>query len=141
MPTPTNPPPLLPPMLPPVPAPAEPEYFAPPAVVARWERILGGHIESGDYLTLPPDALAWVEKELAFAQARLPGAPMAPGFRRDHLLRRTLDYHFGGKLVATLYRPEGVVVLAEGISAIGALLRAVTGDVRDEIRTETPHRW
>ncbi|HYH67170.1 MAG TPA: hypothetical protein VD866_20910 [Urbifossiella sp.] len=140
MPTPTNPPPLLPPSPHPAPA-AEPEYYAPPDVVARWERILDGHIEPSDYLTLPPDGLAWVEKELAFAQARLPGVPMDPGFRRDHLLRRTLDYHFGGKLVATLYRPEGVVVLAEGISAIGALLRAVRGDVRDEIRTETPHRW
>jgi len=139
--TPTNPLPLLPTILQPFPAPAEPEYYAPPAVVARWERILGGHIEPGDYLTLPPDALARVEWEFAYVESLRPGARVEGDERRDILRSRALSYHYGGKLVATLYRPEGVIVLADGVSEIGALYRAVKGERRVGIATQTAHRW
>jgi hypothetical protein len=144
------PPPELPRVAPPVferphngtsPSAVEPTPRPVDALVTRWDRILGGRIEPTDYLTLPPDAMAWVEHELAFAEARLKGIPLDPDYRRDILQDRALDYHYGGKMVATLHRPDGVIVLAVGIDEIALLYRTVTGERRAGIGTEHPRPW
>lgn len=103
---------------------------APPAagesLIARARRILATGPKPGDCLRLPPDAAARVEREFELVQAMRPGRTLSDGERERVRADRTLQYHFGGQIVACMRTQVGVVVLAAG-EEIPPLVETIPG--------------
>jgi hypothetical protein len=121
---------------PPRPAPPAP----PPAedADARWRRIRAGEIVPGDYLPVTPEVTRAVETHRAFIRTRLSGEELDEAECLKLLQDCTLRAHYGGRLIAALRRPEGVIVLAVGPDEVGRLVRTLAPGSRSGFAVVSP---
>lgn len=111
------------------------------AEAARWRRILGGEIAPTDYLPVTPEVTRAVEAALAFARTRLGGQEPDDAVRVKLLQDYTIGVHHGGRMVATLRRPDGVIALAVGLDEVGRLVRTLPPGSRSGFAIEHPPSW
>lgn len=115
------------------------EAGEPESVEARAVRILRRRdVRDSDYLRLPPSAMTSVEREFELVQAMRPGVRVSDAERARIHSDRTLEHHFGGQVVACVRTNSGVIVLATGEEAIGALVRAIPGSDWKGVAIEFP---
>lgn len=111
------------------------------SVVDRAKRILGGDIRPDDYLALPAEAAAKVEWEFEMALQQRPGAVLTETEKLRIRQNRALEFHYGGRWVLTLRKPEGVIAFGSGEEAITRLSRDVPEEFQSFMRFEYPMPW
>jgi hypothetical protein len=128
-----------------------------PDFLERAKRILGGDIRPEDYLPVTPEVEAHVKRDLAFAEEHIRKAHEAgripavfdadattsePGFDVPYSVRQRnewlLSLHYGGQNIAYIENNRGVVVLAVGLEAGGALLEAFPYQMRQDVAFGAP---
>ncbi len=114
---------------------AEPNYNQ------KLQKLIDGDNEFDDYLLLPPDKRTSVERELELVQMIAPNVLISEALRRKTLQDRSLQFYFGGQVVAAVRSERGVVVLAVGTIEIAALISKVPAVMRKGMIIEFPEPW
>ena len=87
---------------------------------------------------MPDELRARIENELRLAQGLRPHAVLGDIERTRVSQDRVLMHHHDGAVVAVLRKEGGVIVMAVGLDAIGALVRQVPARVWKGVVIEFP---
>ena len=128
-----------------------------PDFLDRARRILSGDIRPEDYLTVTADVEARVQRDFAFAAdharkqfetGRIPAVPeidltarfdgfgLSVGARQRN--EWLLSLYYGGQNIAYIENEQGIIVLAVGLEAGGALIDAFPYEMRKDVGFGAP---